>query len=293
MTGRDTWWDNAHLSGQLAGFRTRHRPPQPFAGDLDLQAYAGLTDAQWRRMAAVHEAGHAVVGMRYGLPLERMALRPDYRDTGAGFTRWRTPIQVPAWHYGVMCAAGERAVLAWLQRSGGYTPQRGWVAEALSRYDRATLTDLARRHGLPVTFGGGGLLDWAQLSGEADQVLAGAWDQVQGLAAAVDTFCDIDGPTAAGIVADIAATGPPDPSLTVTDPGVFPAVWGGSSPALSPALSASTGGLSVESVESLEAGPPARSGAQTPEPAARRRRPRFGQLIGRLGGWIKNRRRNW
>jgi hypothetical protein len=194
---------------------------------------------QWWRVKAVHEAGHAVVGLRFGFPLELIAISREPADDSEGRVQWRVPFPAVYRHYALMAVAGERAAMALLDREIGYTPRRGWVLEVGSRLDRATLVSVCQDHGQTLTFGStepttsGPQMDWAELSDEADALLASKWHQVDALATALQVDNQIDGKATVTLLAaaDIQAAlnaATPSHSLRQSSPAAARAavVWG-------------------------------------------------------------------
>jgi len=182
-----TWYDNACMFGSVMdGLWTKHRPPvdgRPIGSTWSLLDVSGLTQATVDQMAPIHEAGHAVIGLRHLQQLAEVAIDDNAYPGHAGYARWQSGM-VDVRDYGVMMAAGERASLRWLRESGLYTEASGWAAEVLSLPDRRAITSRLEDVGSTITFGrpGAADFDWGTFGHEADEDLARCWQQVMAVA---------------------------------------------------------------------------------------------------------------
>jgi hypothetical protein len=179
------WCDNAFMGSVMEGLWTKHRPPVdglPGGSTWSLLDLSGLTAAALDQMAPIHEAGHAVIGLRHRQELAEVVINDNAYPGHSGYALWQSGM-VDGHDYGVMTAAGERASLRWLRENNLYTQASGWAAEVLSLPDRRTLTARLEEAGCTITFGRPGAdFDWATFGREADEDLARCWQQVTAVA---------------------------------------------------------------------------------------------------------------
>ncbi|MGK5543789.1 hypothetical protein ACSNOH_03475 [Streptomyces sp. URMC 127] len=191
-----SWYTNAddHI--------TRHPEPPSTAG-ATLYDIAGLHGAALRRSIAVHEAGHAVLGFAFGIPVAAICVREDLGMVGEGpaaWVQWGRYWDVPWQRSITMCAAGERAEDRRLREEGLWTPERAWVAERTAESDRQCVADVLRAHcGMTLSYGcaSAGAIDYATVTAAADAALDHLWDRVLSLAAALDQRGHLTGRQAA------------------------------------------------------------------------------------------------
>ena len=203
-----TWYDNSFWGPQTEGLWTRHRPPtdgRPVGSTWSLLDLSGLTQATVDQMTPVHEAGHAVIGLRRRQQLTEVTLDDNAFPGHSGYALWHSGM-VDARDFGVMSAAGEQASLRWLWESGLYTEASGWAAEALSLHDRRTLAARLGDVGCTMAFGRSWTADcdWATFGHEADDELAQCWHQVTAVAYQLQERGRLTGHDVAAIM---AATG--------------------------------------------------------------------------------------
>lgn len=246
------WHDNTFMgSPQTDGLWTAHEPPTSGLaadGTWSARGLSGLTTGAWDRMTTIHEAGHAVIGLRRRLQLAEIVLEDDEAQGSAAYVRWR-PGMVEARDHAVMVVAGERASLRWLRESGLYTQASGWVAEVRSGLDRRTAAACLESAGATITFGrpGAGDFDWQTLADEADQDLARCWHQVTAVADQLQERGRLTRPEVAAVMAaaTVRTWTPRDLRAQASPVAGRPAVWGRRR-ARRQASRPVTGGLSVE-----------------------------------------------
>jgi hypothetical protein len=187
----------AWVTAGRTGIWTRH-PWPAFGpdGTIDPLAVLDLPAPAERRLQAVHEAGHAVLALRGGIPVRHAQLTPG--GTGPEGTNGHInagPFNVDWLDYALMLAAGERASDRWLRLEGLYTPARGWVAEVTAQMDREALEESAAALSSPVTvvYGRGTDLaadrvDYADVCDDVDGCLTEptVWRRVLAVASALD-----------------------------------------------------------------------------------------------------------
>lgn len=165
------------------GSLTHHRPQPGFVLRSDLH----LTEPRLREHDAHHEAGHAVVALAWGIPVEYVSMVPNVTHAAhVRFAEWSGP-----WYsFAMAMVAGEVAGERWLRDSGLATPERLWNAERACGSDRRTVVDAAP-DGLRVTFGSPApsresrVVDYAHLQAGVGRLLDTLWPQVARLAAAL------------------------------------------------------------------------------------------------------------
>lgn len=191
-----SWYTNSDR------YVTRH--PEPVsAASATYYEVADLRDADLRRSIAVHEAGHAVLGFAFGIPVAAICVREDLGRAGEGpsaWVQWGKSWDVPWRRYITMCAAGERAEDRRLREEGLWTPERAWVAERTAESDRQCVVDALRADcGMTLSYGDDpvGDIDYGTVTAAADAALHHLWDRVLSLAAALDQWGCLTGRQAA------------------------------------------------------------------------------------------------
>ncbi|MEU6543914.1 hypothetical protein [Streptomyces sp. NPDC046859] len=140
---------------------------------------------------AYHEAGHAVIGMTYGMSLARLRVHTVDRDGYMGWTGTTTwnNCYVACFHLAVELAAGEAAAKRHLISSGHPV----YVADRLaaSPHDRDMAIAALARSNYTVTLddtepeGPATGTSWARAMTAADQVVSEAWEQITAIAEAL------------------------------------------------------------------------------------------------------------
>jgi hypothetical protein len=140
---------------------------------------------------AHHEAGHAVVGMYYGMTLARLCVRTVDIDGGTywtGTTTWNV-CTIPSFDLAVEAAAGEAAVRRHL--IGGGTPATVAGQLADSPHDRDMAVDVLGRSGYTLALVGAAPDDpktgttWSKVTAVADRLVDELWPQISGTAEAL------------------------------------------------------------------------------------------------------------
>ena len=137
-------------------------------GAATLSIYPHLPPAMRRYITAIHEAGHAIVGLHSGLDLDRITLASDtdgqcsWRDTGATITRT---------HYAAMARAGHDAATRWVRLRGHDDDRMRIDLSAGARHDYVAL----RAHRIDPAIG----RDYAGM------VIATYWDTIVDVAQAL------------------------------------------------------------------------------------------------------------
>ncbi|MEU2873779.1 hypothetical protein ABZ769_32020 [Streptomyces olivoreticuli] len=190
---------------------TRHPEPEDWSqGDTFLYEYLDFSDATLRRFIAVHEAGHAVLDMAFGIPVAEIHLcddlgktpgtRSDELPDAAAWVKTGGQWSVSYMRYAAMCAAGERAQDRWLRENGLWTQERAWVCERGASSDREQIEGSLRTHcrkelhfNPTAAFG----VQYRTVQAVADSALSHLWDRLLRLAAAVDEHGHLTGRQAA------------------------------------------------------------------------------------------------
>lgn len=128
-----------------------------------------------RRMNAVHEAGHAVLGVVTGQPLKRVVLAADPGVHPGGLVEWDGSYTVLFEDYAGMCWAGQQAVLRWLGERELTTPENVLDARYAGFEDVHQATELAYRVTGDTAAAVEAVLGWRDL---ADGHLARHWAAV-------------------------------------------------------------------------------------------------------------------
>lgn len=179
---------------------TRNPPPEEW---VCTDSVAGYTSEEQAMNSAVHEAAHAVVYMAAGYQVRHIALHDpgDHRHGGRAHVRY-LPFSGPWLDWAVTCAAGERAEVRWMQKSGRWTSDRAWVSERLAWKDRRQLGLAYRKcYGKDLTFYGNhdDPGDYAWVMDRTDEALNPLWSKILRLAHHVAEHRYVGGDEAAEI----------------------------------------------------------------------------------------------
>ncbi|MCD9144363.1 hypothetical protein [Streptomyces albireticuli] len=197
-----TWYLNSDQSDGQPVF-TRYPEPRAWAEGVGLYECLGFEDAVLRRAIAVHEAGHAVLCMAFGIPVVEICVREDLGKTsgegGAAWVRTGDYWDVSYMRYAAMCAAGERAQDRWMRETGLWTPQRAWAVERTAGSDRDVLAQALRTVcGTELRFGASRPgVQYGTVQAVADSALSHLWDRLLCLAEALDDRGHLSGHAAA------------------------------------------------------------------------------------------------
>ncbi|HEY9370441.1 hypothetical protein [Streptomyces sp.] len=131
----------------------------------------GLSEADSRAIAAVHELGHAVVWMAGGFHVVTLGVGVEFSGHAqiAAASRWATTPLFAG------LVAGERAVDRWLRETGLWTPSLAAMGELTAAHDRAAVFEMEPH---PRPSFGDGPVDYSVLHDLADEALDDVWDQV-------------------------------------------------------------------------------------------------------------------
>jgi hypothetical protein len=171
-----------------------------------------LPDELLRRLLAVHEAGHAVLGIgsgcrigyvRIGADLGRgRATDPLIPDYGAAAIKIE-PSTVYSEDWVVSLAAGSAAQVLWLDDQGLLTDARAAAVVILSEHDRRDAQAALQPLGVEIAFTGPakpGTGWWWWYYGQAGQRLRDRWETVLAVAEALDAAGHLDGPAVHSLV---------------------------------------------------------------------------------------------
>lgn len=140
---------------------------------------------------AYHEAGHAIIGMTYGMSLSRLRVHTvdvDGHMGWTGTTTWNI-CYVQHFRLAVELAAGEAASKRWMTSTG--TPAHTAARLAASPHDRDMAISALARSNYTVTPDGTEPTDpengtsWARAMAAADQAVEEAWQQITATAEAL------------------------------------------------------------------------------------------------------------
>ena len=155
------------------------RIPAP-AEWTDTRTALDMTHEQQLHGSAHHEAGHAVAYAHHGLTIGPITFH-GHGPQGPGRASLHLPQSSGPWEgYAIGAAAGHRAEIEWMRRTGLLTPTREWAAEMHSDGDRVAADEVIRQcFGTPLTFGQSlEPSDWTWLCARADEIVVTQWEQV-------------------------------------------------------------------------------------------------------------------
>ncbi|MFG2526269.1 hypothetical protein [Streptomyces sp. NPDC048527] len=148
-----------------------------------------LTYEQARLGQAFHEAGHAVLGMAYGMQVitsEVIAWQPEEGGWAMTGNTVHQTDDMNAWRFASMCAAGEIAQIGYLMAYGLWTPERAYACTA--DHDREQAIELLAkfghqlgRHHVPE-----GGKSWGMVRGMARRKVGHLWREIRTVAHAMD-----------------------------------------------------------------------------------------------------------
>lgn len=171
---------------------TRYAPPRRWRQGASLYSILNLDDVQLRRSIAVHEAGHAVLDLAYGIPVEEAQITEELgKGPGDGPAAWVKTCgewSVPYMRYAAMCAAGERAQDRWMREQSLWSPERAWCAERTATQDRDQAVEALKHCDMPVRFAHptGPGVHYRAIQDVADAALDHLWPRVLRVAEALD-----------------------------------------------------------------------------------------------------------
>lgn len=134
-----------------------------------------------RNSVAYHEAGHAIIGMTFGMSLDRLRI---YTEDSHGYPNWAgstywNPCTVPTLDLVVELAAGEVAAIRYFTLLGHH--QSLAASRAASPHDQALAIRAAARSGYPITFDGpapAAGTTWERVVAAAEQAVESAWNRI-------------------------------------------------------------------------------------------------------------------
>ncbi|WP_171115519.1 MULTISPECIES: hypothetical protein [unclassified Streptomyces] len=166
-----TIWHREIITADGTPYPTRNRlEDESLHGEINPQAL-GLSEADSRAIAAVHELGHAVVWMAGGFHVASLGVGDDFR--GHAEVACASREATTAMFVGLV--AGERAVDRWLRETALWTPSLAAMAELTAAHDRAAVFEMAPQ---PRPTFGDGPVDYSVLHDLADQALDTQWDRI-------------------------------------------------------------------------------------------------------------------
>jgi hypothetical protein len=183
-----------------------------------------LPDPHLRRYLAVHEAGHAVIGVLGGGRIASMKIAADLGygpashdspipEHGAATIDWRsTTVKIEALLR--MTTAGEVAQQRWLRGQGLWTPDRAWVVEILAVHDRSAAQEAVHSLGGELAFAEPYPPDatrWQSFRAQTADLLTQHWPAVLELAEALDKQTSLNGDTAHSMISNAATCRCGDP----------------------------------------------------------------------------------
>ncbi len=147
-------------------------------GVYSIRVLPDLDSRTYEQGDAIHEAAHAVLGLRADMPLDCVviAVRTDSVQAGPrSHTRWHD-YSTPVEQWAAMCWAGQRAHLRWLAGKDLDTRANRVDVASIGSSDTKLVLDAAEMHGLSDDIGWGlstDLLDrhWNSIERVADALL--------------------------------------------------------------------------------------------------------------------------
>jgi len=188
---------------------TRHPEPHGWGRTVTHTRQAlALPDDLEMMSIAVHEAGHTALFLKYGIPVEYLAVYTEKEaqdKTGLGVT-YRGAYSVEYPKIASALAAGERAQDRWLQQEGLWTRDRAWAVDRHAYHDREELaTIVATQLGGTLTYGVDpiGTRDYQHICALADEAIAPMWTGVLALARDLARHRRLTGARARNILARV------------------------------------------------------------------------------------------
>ncbi|MFJ8363064.1 hypothetical protein [Streptomyces sp. NPDC093984] len=161
-----------------------------------------LTYEAARLSMAFHEAGHAVLGMAYGMRVitsEVIAWEPEQGGWALTGNTAHESSGTPPWQFAAMAAAGEIAQVNYLMSYGLWTPQRAYACTAAHDCEQAIdlLAQFGYRLGRDHVPEGG--KSWGMVRGMARRKVGYLWREIRTVAHAMNEHSVLTGDEIAGL----------------------------------------------------------------------------------------------
>ena len=170
-----TWYTTLSIQGEP--YPTRYYAPEIWNID-DAWSFFTLDQADY--MSAIHEAGHAVVGLlgQYHIHSAELFYEDFPTAVGGTVTACRDLDADEDGHaFAAFGGAGERAANKWLHEAHLWTPQRAVTVELCAWKDRALLLESNPHVGF-----GDRADDYRAIHDIADQVINRGWSRIKAVA---------------------------------------------------------------------------------------------------------------
>lgn len=166
-----TIWHREIITADGTPYPTRNRlADESLRGEINPQAL-GLSEADSRAIAAVHELGHAVVWMTGGFHVVDLGIGDDFK----GYAEIASASREATTAMFVGLVAGERAVDRWLRETALWTSSLAAMAELTAAHDRAAVFEMEPS---PRPSFGDGPIDYSVLHDLADEALDAQWGRI-------------------------------------------------------------------------------------------------------------------
>ncbi|MCB5177794.1 hypothetical protein [Streptomyces antimicrobicus] len=156
-----------------------------------------LSARDLRLALAFHETGHAVLGMAYGMRVERVDLftwqdSPSEGLFATGATTWDAH-GIRPWRFAAQCAAGEAAQGRFLRERGLWTAVNAAACESV--HDRELAIDVLAEAGLLLgrSHAPAGGKSWATIQAVARRSVALLWPRIHRVAFALEQHNTLTG----------------------------------------------------------------------------------------------------
>lgn len=182
------WW---HMKINDTEVHTLYPPPFGEGAFTQSHMDGSLTSQQLRTQTAVHEAGHAVVGMAVGLKVFRVEVNADpiefeqdgFKENGRV---WAVTKGAPLRETLLLLAAGVRAGHRWLTDNGLLDNVTAFSNDAIHGFvDQASMHTAAANHATSLTWGDSnpeGQVDITGVYRDADILIDHYWMTISRLA---------------------------------------------------------------------------------------------------------------